>query len=57
MHRQISNAGLNLDFASAMRRPSEEQGIEKSTRQQEGNDEVNNRDFDRGKDPVARSSQ
>jgi hypothetical protein len=49
---------LNLaDFASAMRRPSEQQDMEKSARQKGGNDKVNNRNLDRGKDPVARSSQ
>jgi len=45
------------DFASAVRRPSEQQRIEKNARRQAGNDEVNYRDLDRGKDPVVRSSQ
>lgn len=49
-----SNAGLNLgNFASAVRRSSEKHGIDKSAPQQDSNDEVNNRDFDRTKNPVA----
>jgi hypothetical protein len=49
---------LNLgEFASAGRRFSKEHGIEKSAPEEDSNDEENNRDFDRGKDAIARFFQ
>jgi hypothetical protein len=50
-------AGLNPgNFTRAVRQPSKQHGIEKSAPQQDGNDEVNNRDFDRAKASVMHSS-